>query len=470
MELLNKAYKKTTSFVESRSKDERKQYGQFFTSSQTAKFMASLFSIDLNKSSLRILDAGAGTGLLTIALLSNLRERGYNGQLTAICYENDDKVIPILKENLDNLRESIGIEYEIRDSNYILSQHFYDEEGVFQDDTNLYDMIVGNPPYLKIPKDAPEAKAMPSVCYGAPNLYFLFWAMGIQNLKQDCELVYIIPRSWTSGAYFEKFREYLFHNCVITDIHIFGSRDKVFDGESVLQETMIIKVKKTHVKPKFVVVSSSTTSNFDNLEYFKVNYEIVVAPNQFVFLVTNNKESAVLSRINKLQCTLPSAELPMRTGIIVDFRTQEVLRNAPEDNSYPLFYCQHIKDGKVVWPVGREAEYIVTDRKGYLQENTDYLFVKRFTAKEEKRRLQSGIYLKDEHSDFDYISTQNKINYIKCGSPEIAYGLFVLFNSSLYDSYYRILNGSTQVNSTEINQMPIPVREVIQQMGRIMHQ
>ncbi len=38
----------------------------------------------------------------------------------------------------------------------------------------------------------------------------------------------------------------------------------------------------------------------------------------------------------------------------------------------------------------------------------------------------------------------------------LVYGLYVLFNSTIYDEYYRILNGSTQVNSTEINAMPVP--------------
>ena len=113
-----------------------------------------------------------------------------------------------------------------------------------------FDYIIGNPPYLKIAKDAEEAKAMPSVCYGSPNLYFLFWAMGIHNLKQEHELVYIVPRSWTSGAYFKKFRQYLFQYCVITDIHLFESRNKVFDGESVLQETLIIKIKKSNKKTR----------------------------------------------------------------------------------------------------------------------------------------------------------------------------------------------------------------------------
>jgi methylase of polypeptide subunit release factors len=70
-----------------------------------------------------------------------------------------------------------------------------------------YDVVIGNPPYMKIPKDAPEATAMPEICYGAPNMYFIFAAMGLFNLKENGEMVYIIPRSWTSGAYFKRFRE-----------------------------------------------------------------------------------------------------------------------------------------------------------------------------------------------------------------------------------------------------------------------
>jgi len=42
----------------------------------------------------------------------------------------------------------------------------------------------------------------------------------------------------------------------------------------------------------------------------------------------------------------------------------------------------------------------------------------------------------------------------------------VLFNSTLYDCYYRILNGSTQVNSTEINSMPVPPMSIIETMGK----
>ena len=44
---------------------------------------------------------------------------------------------------------------------------------------------------------------MPSVCHGAPNLYFLFWAMGIYNLKQGQELVYIVHVLGHQVAYFK---------------------------------------------------------------------------------------------------------------------------------------------------------------------------------------------------------------------------------------------------------------------------
>ena len=462
---LNIAYNVTSSFVESIPKKERKKYGQFFTSRKTAEFMASLFTIDFSKPQLRLLDAGAGTGLLTTALVEHLRDSGYLGEISVVCYENDMKVLPTLAQNLENLKNTYGIKYEIRFDNYLTSQNFISGD-LFKKEAEEFDMIIGNPPYLKIAKDAPEALAMPEVCYGAPNLYFLFWAMGINNLKDGEQMVYIIPRSWTSGAYFERFRKFLFRHCVITNIHIFGSRDKVFDGESVLQETMIIKVKKTREKPQYVEMSSSETSDFADVKHYKVDYDTIVAPNQFVFLVTSEKEADILSRVNSQPNTLESDDLRMRTGLIVDFRTREVLRDNDEDGSYPLFYSHHIKNGRVSWPVGREAEYIVTDKSGYLQENTDYLFVKRFTSKEEKRRLQCGIYLKADHSQYKYISTQNKINYIKCDTPELAYGLFVLLNSTLYDAYYRILNGSTQVNSTEINLMPVPSKEAIREMGR----
>lgn len=467
--MLDVIIKNTKSFINSVPKNKRKKYGQFFTNETTASYMASLFKFDLTKPEIYLLDAGAGTGILSTAAIDRLMSLGYKGKIHLTCYESDKHVLPYLEYNLKLLYNKYGVEFSIIQDNYITSQDF-GHDALFAVRENVYDYIIGNPPYLKISKDSDEAKAMSSICYGAPNLYFLFWAMGIYNLKEEQELVYIVPRSWTSGAYFRKFREYILTYCVITDIHLFESRDKVFDSESVLQEIVIIKIKKTTIKPEYINVTSSSTSEFIDLKTFRAPYDAVVARNKLIYLVTNESDATILSRINRLEKTLLDINLRMQTGIIVDFRTKDVLRNQLEDGAYPLLYSQHIKNGRIVWPLGKEGEVIKTDRRSYLQENGDFLIVKRFTSKEESRRLQCAIYLKQDFPQFPYISTQNKVNFIKCDSSYIAYGLYVLFNSSLYDRYYRILNGSTQVNSTEINQIPIPDRTIIENMGReLMH-
>lgn len=469
IKLLDKVIDNTNDFIERVPKSRRKKFGQFFTTGPTAIFMSSLFNIDLTKPELHLLDAGAGTGILSAALLDHIFSLGYRGKITLTCYETDSAVYPVLEQNLQLAKEAYSISYELYKENYITSQYF-GMNTLIAKDNDKYDYIIGNPPYLKISKEAPEAMSMWDVCHGAPNLYFLFWAMGIHNLKPDQEMVYIIPRSWTSGAYFKRFRDYLFDNCVITDIHLFESRDKVFGNESILQETIIVKIRKTTAQPKTIHITTSSTSDFNDVTAFEAPYSVVVPRNRFVYLVTNRNDEEVLERINNLTNTLPDIQMKMQTGLIVDFRTQDVLRNTLEDGGFPLLYSQHIKDGKVVWPIGKEGEVIKTNHKAYLQENSDFLLVKRFTSKEEKRRLQCGIYLKQRYSQFRYISTQNKINFVRCDSPCVAYGLFVLLNSSLYDAYYRILNGSTQVNSTEINQIPVPAKDVIEAMGReLMH-
>ena len=463
----------TNNYIAQMPKAQRKKYGQFFTSKNTAAYMASLFMPDEHKPSVSILDAGAGSGVLSAALIQRLQSCSWITNIRLVCYENDPHVIDLLKQNLETVaaKSNIPVDYEIRTENYILSQTA-DYNGMLDanPDPEKFDFVIGNPPYKKIGKNAPEAVSMPDVCYGAPNLYFLFASMGLFNLKNNAEMVYIIPRSWTSGAYFRQFREKFLAEGALEHIHLFESRDKVFSEESVLQETIIIKVRKSRVKPEAITITTTDSSDdFTNIRTMSVPYSTVVSgAESYVYLVTDEEEASTLNRLNRLHDTLPSLGLRMKTGLTVDFRNWEALRNSSEDDTVPLFYAQHIQEGKVVFPVGKEHEYIKTNQPGLLQRNTNYLFVKRFTSKEEHRRLQCGVYLADQHPGYSVISTQNKINFIsglKELSERLVYGLYVLFNSTTYDCYYRILNGSTQVNSTEINSMPVPPMSTIEAMG-----
>lgn len=473
MELIDKVISSTIEYIDNMPKSIRKNYGQFFTSKETAEFMAGLFNISQLSETISILDPGAGSGILSVALIQRLQECNVKSAYL-ICYENDPNILPLLENNLKYvvLNAQISVSYEIRNENYILGQEINYNHMLDADPTPIqYDMIIGNPPYKKIPKEALEALAMPDICYGAPNLYFLFSEMALFNLKEECEMVFIIPRSWTSGAYFKQFRKKFFSDGVIEQIHLFVSRDKVFENESVLQETIIIKVKKSQIKPDYIAISTTNSNkDFSEITLFQAPYDTVVSGDDYyVYLVTSDKEVRILEQLNKWHDTLPSLGLKMKTGLTVDFRNREALRDTAETAAVPLFYSQHIQSGKIVFPIGKEHEYIVTEQSGLLQKNANYLFVKRFTTKEEHRRLQCGVYLAKKYSTYAYISTQNKINFIdglKELSECVVFGLYVLFNSTLYDCYYRILNGSTQVNSTEVNSMPIPPMNVIENMGK----
>ena len=473
--MLDCIIERTNKYIGDMPKKERKKYGQFFTSKETARFMARLYTIPEKLSKVHILDAGAGSGILSCALLERLERMDSIQTIELTCYENDDNILGLLKENLHicQANSKKDIQIHIITDNYITSQYL-DFNNMLGGNLKpkKYDFVIGNPPYMKIPKGAPEATAMPDVFYGAPNLYFIFAAMGLFNLDSEGEMVYIIPRSWTSGAYFKRFRQYFLTEGKLEHIHLFVSRNKVFDKEDVLQETIIIKVKKTNQTPEEVTITSSQSNNdFDNLTSLTVPYSLVVSGDDYyVYLVTDQKEVSVLKRLQRFDKTLPAIGLKMKTGLTVDFRNRDILRDDAEEGAIPLFYSQHIKQGEVHFPIQREHEYVVTDQKGLMQENRNYLFVKRFTAKEEKRRLQCAVYLSKKYPQYKKISTQNKINFVDGLTTEMSeclvYGLYVIFNSTIYDEYYRILNGSTQVNSTEINAMPVPDLESIQEMGR----
>ena len=45
------------------------------------------------------------------------------------------------------------------------------------------------------------------------------------------------------------------------------------------------------------------------------------------------------------------------------------------------------------------------------------------------------------------------------------YGLFVVFNSSLYGKYYQVTSKSKQINATEFADLPLPSAAALRAMG-----
>ena len=95
---------KQKKYSQSKSVKERKELGQYFTDSPIAEFMSSLIDINiLNPNEVRMLDCGAGYGILTASTAIYLLKNGVNN-VQATLYELDSDVINNLIDTLEEVK------------------------------------------------------------------------------------------------------------------------------------------------------------------------------------------------------------------------------------------------------------------------------------------------------------------------------------------------------------------------------
>jgi adenine-specific DNA-methyltransferase len=97
------------------------------------------------------------------------------------------------------------------------------------------------------------------------------------------------------------------------------------------------------------------------------------------------------------------------------------------------------------------------------------VLIKRFSSKEERRRLTASCLLKADFP-FPYLGIENHVNYVYHADRGLVedevYGIAALFNSNLIDRYFRTISGNTQVNATEIQGMKFPDLRTLARIGR----
>ena len=127
--------------------------------------------------------------------------------------------------------------------------------------------------------------------------------------------------------------------------------------------------------------------------------------------------------------------------------------------------------GTVSWPKAmRKPNAIrVSDgsRKWLWANEGSYVVVRRFTSKEERRRIIAAIY--GSNLAGELIGFENHLNVFherREGMPEnLAGGLALFLNCSLVDRYFRQFNGHTQVNATDLRRLRYPDRATLERLG-----
>ena len=172
----------------------------------------------------------------------------------------------------------------------------------------LYDMIIGNPPYLVIDKNnVPEQYN--KYIIGRPNLFGLFIIHSLSMLKNNGILAFIIPKSFLNSSYYSTIRNYMKQNGEILNIIDFEKDGGFIDTQ---QSTFGLIYRKTET--------------IDNP--IECNYSIKFN-NNFMF----SEDANSLRQILNGSTTLSKLGLFVKTGNIVWNQRKSQLTN---DNTKTL--------------------------------------------------------------------------------------------------------------------------------------
>lgn len=464
-----------SAFLRSKSLESRKILGQFFTGSAVSDYMASLVVKPKSKT-IRILDAGAGTGMLTASTALHCLGMGCK-TVHAVLYELDYEAVASLKQTLNIIqckfsKQLATFTYEICCEDFVLARP--DKEETIQP----FDISVINPPYFKYSaKDSPYARAVADLYQGDPNIYASFMAVVMACMKAGGQMVTITPRSFTNGLYFKGFREYLLTESALSLIHIFKHRNKVFknDDSAVLQENIICYFIKGSNANTITVRSSDCDVSINHADEKQYPVHSIVDSSNDLRLIRipeSAHAASILQQAETLETTFEGAGYFISTGRVVEHRARQyITEDTSSENAVPLYRPHNVTPLTATWTGNHKKDVsfkLNEDHDKHTIKNGNYVLLKRFSSKDEKRRLIASVHLANMHH-CELIGFGNKTNYIGALGDDLssieAYGLATVFNSSFMDKYFRCISGNTQVNATEIRVMKFPSRDQVKEIG-----
>ena len=397
---------------------------------------------------------------------------------TLSSYEIDKQAIPNLRQTLKIVQNTFSQQrgkftFEVRCEDFVLARPDKDES------IQAFDISVINPPYFKYSvKDSPYAKAVADLYQGDPNIYASFMAVVMACMNDSGQMVSITPRSFTNGLYFKGFRSYLLSQSALDLIHIFKHRDKVFknDESAVLQENIICRFVKEPAKETVFIRSSDCDVGINHADQEQYPLELIIDPSndqRIIRIPESAYEASILRQAETFPTTFEGAGYFISTGRVVEHRTRSyITEDTNALNSVPLYRPHNVTPLTTTWTGDHKKEVSFMLNEGHekhTMENGTFVLLKRFSSKDEKRRLFAGVYLESTH-DCELIGFGNKTNYIGLSGGKLtiaeAYGLAAIFNSSFMDKYFRCISGNTQVNATEIRVMKFPTREQVKEIGK----
>lgn len=440
--------------------------GRFFTSRSAAAELALLLPA-FEQEEIRILDAGAGTGILSAAAIEAVCKQGNVRRIYLDAYENDERMLASLSDILERVRRLARHDYGVK---LVVTVHptdfLEDARGLAEPRGGgvRYDLVLLSPP-VGVPEEGSAAEAFcRRVLPRGTDLAFLFAEAAAARLSEDGVMAAILPLSFADSVNAAPLRERLFARAPLVSLTLDvgargGRRDK----------TMLCLFRYGEEPPTLRV----RVAKGDGCEELPpIPYDVAVFSSEYKVLLAKSREDVALVRaMNSFPCRLADLGLVVHTGLTIETRYPECMRTSREGGAVPLLHPAGLCDGRMQFPTpGREKPYILPRIPSLAAKNRTMVLVKRVPSRADGRHLVAGVYFSAQLPRDALISTANKLQVIEGAEEEmtadLASGLAAVLSCSYYERYCELTGSFKQVNAAALASLPLPDRDVILGIGR----
>jgi adenine-specific DNA-methyltransferase len=287
----------------------------------------------------------------------------------------------------------------------------------------LFDYVIGNPPYFEMKLDAVQKSKFQVVVNGRPNIYSLFFKVGLDVLKPGGTLAYVVPPSMNAGAYFKNLRKFLTHTNHVVSLKVFNNSSMFVDAQTAVQ---VIVIRKGAGESKHT---------------FEVR-DFVSGVSSLVFC----EDPGSFAKLYEGSVSLASLGYEAVTGPTVWNQHKDSLTNeADSDSTVPLLYARNLVEGGIeLSPDSRRPQYI----RGARYMSGEAIVVNRIIGGVGKGVIKAA-FIPEGYR----FAAENHLNVIrpKAGLPQKVSlrELFGLITAPEIVEKARTLTGNTQLSAKE---------------------
>lgn len=328
--------------------------------------------------------------------------------------------------------------------------------------TELYDAIIGNPPYGRIlrPRAMLLERYSAVIADGYVNLYALFVEQSLQWVRPGGVVCLIIPISFVGGPYFAALRERILQSASVLRLDLIDKRSDVF--LDVLYDLCVIVLRKNGGPGR----PSTPKSSLLRIGEPDLDLGLIDLPVQLdrrVWVLPDVKDNNALFRPGFE--TLADYGYLTKTGYFVWNREKRRYRTGVRRRAgeIPLFSAHNVRANKRCAPIDDETKtfgFAKIPKSSTAIVHSDAVILQRTSNRRQKRRLIAAIVRhKDAIGRRGFVTENHTIIIVPDPAKRRTLPLGTvcrLLNTAAVDARFRRISGSVSVSTKALRELPLP--------------